>query len=426
MVLFDHANPIPIKTVEKAGKAICKIIIEEKFIFGTGFFMKISDSLKYLITCHHIINQEMINKNIILEIWNEKKMKLTLDGRFIKYAQEPLDITVIEINEKDNIYEDIIFLDYDSNYNNVESFYKKEDIFSVFYCYNNKKITASSGRIKSIINEYEFYHDIHTEIGSSGSPIILLSNLKVIGVHKGYALKENIGIFIDKIIKEISISNKTSNDLQNLDKNKIVIDNNNSKSLSNNLDNNFNNNKITGNFINKNLTRKLIDINKNKYLINNNHNNINDNLKINLNQNLIKNDFNQNNINFEGNIKLYPNNIQSLNNNSGISIKNNNSINESIISVEARKKESLIVLSNDSKDAITLHFKSSDQSLNYAVRCKNTYKFNLIVNKILEKEPQLIEKGFYFISKGNKVNEYKNIKDNNLKDGDTVILLFYD
>ena len=105
--------------IVKTFKSICKIIIKEEgntiFRIGTGFFMKVSDNLKYLITCYHIINQEMNIKNIELEIWNKKIMKLTFDGRFIKYFKRPLDITAIEIKEKDNIYEDVIFLDYDSN-----------------------------------------------------------------------------------------------------------------------------------------------------------------------------------------------------------------------------------------------------------------------------------------------------------------------
>ena len=432
MVLLGESKPIiSLEKINKARKSICKIIIkgEKNSLFrtGTGFFMKISDNLKYLITYHHIINQEVLNKNIELEIWNEKKMKLTFDERFIKYFQDPSDITAIEINEKDNIYEDIIFLDYDSNFINGKSISKNEAIFSIYY-YHNKKPMISLGKIKSVINENKFLHNINTEKGSSGGPIILSSNLKVIGVHIGNIAKKeiNLGNFIDKIIKEICISNKTSNDLQSLDKNKIVFDNNNSKILSNNLDNSSSNNKIKGDYISNNFTDNLVNINKNKNLINNNNNNINNNLKINLNQNLNNNNFNQNNINFTGNINIYLNNNQSLNNNSGKIMKNNNSIKDSINSDEVRKKENLLVLSNDSKDVITLHFQSSDQSLNYAVRCKNTDKFNMVMNKILEKEPKIIEKEFYFISKGSKIKEYKSIKDNNLKEGDAVILQIYD
>jgi hypothetical protein len=379
-------KPISRETTEKiikTFKSICKIIInrEGNTKFGTGFFMRVSDNLKYLITCHHIISQEMNNINIELEIWNKKIMKLTFDERF-KYFQESLDITAIEIKEKDNIYEDVIFLDYDSNNIKGYSIYKNEDIFSI--CYHNGEQMFSLGNILDI-NDYEFLHDTNLGVGSSGSPIISLNNFKVIGIHEGYVnhKKINYATFIGEIIKEILIPNKTTSQ----DKNKIFSNNNNCKILNNN---------------------------------------INNNLKINHNQNLINNNFNQNKINSKENINSYPNKNQPLNNKSDISKTNNNTINLSKNSVEIKKKENLLVLTNDSKDAITLHFNSSDQLLNYAVRCKNTDKFNMVMNKILEKEPKIIEKEFYFISKGNKVKEYKTIKDNNLKDGDTVILLYYE
>ena len=370
----------------KTFKSICKIRIkrEGNTICGTGFFMKVSDNLKYLITCHHIINQVMNNINIELEIWNKKIMKLTFDERF-KYFQKSLDITAIEIKEKDNIYEDVIFLDYDSNNIKGYSIYKDEDIFSI--CYDHGEQEFSLGNILNI-NDYEFLHNIDGfGVGSSGSPIISLNNFKVIGIHNMSIVCEKKikkgATFIGEIIKEILIPNKTISQ----DKNKIFSNNNNCKILSGN---------------------------------------INNNLKINHNQNLINNNLNQNKINSKEKINSYPNKNQPLNNKSDISKTNNNTINLSKNSVEIKKKENLLVLTNDSKDAITLHFNSSDQLLNYAVRCKNTDKFNLVMNKILEREPKIIEKEFYFISKGNKVKEYKTIKDNNLKDGDTVILLYYE
>ena len=51
-VLTGH-KPIPINIANKVKKSICKIIIlNEKGVncYGTGFFMKISDKLKCLIT----------------------------------------------------------------------------------------------------------------------------------------------------------------------------------------------------------------------------------------------------------------------------------------------------------------------------------------------------------------------------------------
>ena len=63
---------------------------------------------------------------------------------------------------------------------------------------------AESGKIEKII-ENEFYHDINTEKGSSGSPIILFNTLKVIGIHKQADIEKklNVGTFIDVIFKKI-------------------------------------------------------------------------------------------------------------------------------------------------------------------------------------------------------------------------------
>ena len=63
------------------------------------------------------------------------------------------------------------------------------------------------GEVKKLaINNFEFEHNILTEKGSAGSPIILFNTLKVIGIHKhGYLSKNiNVGTFIGKIFNEIN------------------------------------------------------------------------------------------------------------------------------------------------------------------------------------------------------------------------------
>ena len=92
---------IPIDMVNKVRNSICTICIKNKngFIYGTGFFMKISNSKKYLITNYHIINPEKINEKIEIEIetWNKKQIKLELNNRNVKYLNIPKDITIIEL-----------------------------------------------------------------------------------------------------------------------------------------------------------------------------------------------------------------------------------------------------------------------------------------------------------------------------------------
>ena len=61
---------------------------------GTGFFMKINDSKKYLITANHNIPKDRTYEEILLEIFNEKSIILNLKDRYIKYFKEK-DITLI-------------------------------------------------------------------------------------------------------------------------------------------------------------------------------------------------------------------------------------------------------------------------------------------------------------------------------------------
>ena len=79
-------------------------------------------------------------------------------------------------------------------------------------------------------------------------------------------------------------------------------------------------------------------------------------------------------------------------------------------------------MTNDPNEAITLHFRSSNQLIKYAIRCKTYHKFNMIVNQIFEREPNIVENGLLFLCGGRKINEYKSIKDNQLKDGDVIII----
>ena len=81
--LFTGHKPIPVKIVNEVLKSICKIKItfkNNKNYFGTGFFMNINNSMKYLITNNHIINKDIINEDIEIEIYNNNiKMKLNIN-----------------------------------------------------------------------------------------------------------------------------------------------------------------------------------------------------------------------------------------------------------------------------------------------------------------------------------------------------------
>ena len=197
--------PIPINSVDKTKKSICKIsyYYNNKITFGTGFFLKYSDSLKLLITNHHVIYPELINNDIQIETWNNEKNILNLKGRYVKFLESPKDITAIEIKSSDSIYEYIQFLNYDLNYQiNGYNRYMNASIFSIEHPLG-QDAAAASGKIINIY-DFQFDHDISTDNGSSGSPIILLNFNDVIGIHKNTNQKLNGGTFIGEIINAIN------------------------------------------------------------------------------------------------------------------------------------------------------------------------------------------------------------------------------
>ena len=185
---IDGNIPIPMDVSNKALKSICKIIIKHngKKNCATGFFMKISETKKYLITNNHVISQNNINWDIEIEIHNHKTMKLNFNNRDIKYFPGVKDITMIEIKNYDSIYNDIEFLDYDYNYRTGYNQYKNAIIITIQHPLGKKAFT-SSGRIVDVYDN-EFDHNITTHGGSSGCPIILYTEnenlIQVIGIHK--------------------------------------------------------------------------------------------------------------------------------------------------------------------------------------------------------------------------------------------------
>ena len=212
---------VDVSTANKVSKCVCKIIVNEVegTKAGTGFFI-IYKNLKYLITCYHIINSE--KKNYKIEIYNKKEFNLELKNHFV-LLQDSLDVSVVEINENDEFINYIDFLDYDLNYINGCDQYKDLEVYALGYPKGLDSI-AESGVIKKIDN-FEFYHDINTEGGSSGSPIILFNINKVVGIHKqADMIKQlNVGTFINIIFEKINDKKANSKDIEREINDKNII-----------------------------------------------------------------------------------------------------------------------------------------------------------------------------------------------------------
>ena len=88
------------KIIEQMEKNIFKIKIGDEQ--GTGFFCKIPYNNKIvLMTNNHVIDENINEINI--KIKEEKESRIINLNNRIKYTNKEYDITIIEMNEKDNI-----------------------------------------------------------------------------------------------------------------------------------------------------------------------------------------------------------------------------------------------------------------------------------------------------------------------------------
>ena len=71
---------------------------------------------------------------------------------------------------------------------------------------------------------------------------------------------------------------------------------------------------------------------------------------------------------------------------------------------------------------ISIILTSVDQKFCHSIICKNKEKFNIIENKFYEAYPEYIETENFFTLNGKKVNKYKTLDDNNIKNNDIILL----
>ena len=201
--IIQNKPPIEIDlNLHEVLKSICKIrvLFNNSYIIGTGFLIKLFKkvtSIYCLMTCEHTIKKEMIESKKGIEVYYDKEQKkntiiLNKDERYIdEFSDLGLDITIIEILNKDKINEEYYLLP-DLDYNNLE----EKEIYIPQYP-RGKKLSYSEGKIINI-NNYEIIHNASTLEGSSGSPIFLKNTTRVIGIHKegNKTKEENYGNFI--------------------------------------------------------------------------------------------------------------------------------------------------------------------------------------------------------------------------------------
>ena len=212
-------SPIPVsinnieKILQQMKKCVCKIKKEKQK--GSGFFATFpykSTFKNVLITNEHILNKDdlKVGKILKVSINNEEEYKeIEMDGKRLILVNEEKDLTIIEIRKKDKI-NNYLEIDERYNLNNIEERYKNESLYVLNYP-KGKDIVVSYGLLNKMENE-DIYHLCSTEGGSSGSPILSLDSLKLIGIHRGFSKpnKCNIGLFIRYAIDEFNKTEKST------------------------------------------------------------------------------------------------------------------------------------------------------------------------------------------------------------------------
>ena len=107
----------------------------------------------------------------------------------------------------------------------------------------------------------------------------------------------------------------------------------------------------------------------------------------------------------------------------------NNNLNKDKLNLlyeEIRIKDKIIsnypVQLLEGEKLLSVIFVSSDQKIHYSCICKNTDKFNKIENILYEVYPEYMESENHFFSNGNKINKYKSLDFNKIKNSDIIML----
>ena len=217
--------------IRQINNCLCKIILNDINI-ALGFLCKIPfpdkfNFLHVLITQSSIFRKNDIDKqgNIIISLNNDNLIyKINIDSSRKIYINELYGIIMIEIKKDDKInINNFLEIDYNIFNNNLKKIYEKQKIIIFF---NLNFIKYSIGIIRNIDEANYIYHTCPSEAGSSGGPIINLTNNKVIGIHPGidYSNKNiNKGILIKAIIDDFYKKNVNENNINFNNDNKDIV-----------------------------------------------------------------------------------------------------------------------------------------------------------------------------------------------------------
>ncbi len=159
-------------------------------------------TIKFLFTCNHVLDKSKIQIGSTIQLKHKdtiKNIEIT-KNRFV-YTNEDLDYTCIEIFDNEN-FDNYFEIDSNINCNNPFQQYK-DDLIVVMQSPGNEDISIAEGKIEDINNNKTIIHSAFTDLGSTGSPIILSTNLKIIGIHQRKYKEKKKGVYFKIILEDL-------------------------------------------------------------------------------------------------------------------------------------------------------------------------------------------------------------------------------
>ena len=200
---------LPMENSFDLGLSTVRILVKE-CKRASGVFLKTQRNNKpfySILTNEHVISSDMINqkKSIIIKYQNQKKeLELKLDKKeriIIDFKQSlDIDLIIIEIIPKDRIDESFFLKPNSNSQNSIQNLIGKQ--IQIMEYPGEKELSYSEGIIIGLSNNDNsiFYHNCMTEPGSSGSPIVLIGENTILGIHKASNGYQRKGIFIKLIV----------------------------------------------------------------------------------------------------------------------------------------------------------------------------------------------------------------------------------
>ncbi len=167
--------------------------------------------MKVLLTCNHVLTENLIKNNSTIKFKHQDTIKnLKINEKRFVCTNEDLDYTCIQILNEDKISD---YFKIDSNIKKNPNKIYYNELFAIYQCPEGNDISLSEGKIEEVKSDGVIWHNISTDKGSSGGPLILSKNLNVVGIHRGGKNELNNAIFINNVLDDINqkLSKQKSN-----------------------------------------------------------------------------------------------------------------------------------------------------------------------------------------------------------------------